>query len=136
MPYGWQSAYLLHAKFGLGRGRGNKNMDKNNPKEITDQELAYFMGRVDTQLTQILDMLKAQQSDLKKVSRLEQENQGLLYRVGEIEDWKDKVGDSDNVVTFRWVREKLQVPLILAILVFLLTTIIPAIVNVKTFLGW
>lgn len=111
-------------------------MDRDNLKKITDEELAYFMGRVDTQLTQILDMLKDQQSDLKKVSVLEQENQGLKYRVGEIEDWKDKIGDSDNVVTFRWVREKLQVPLILAILVFLLTTIIPAILNVKTFLGW
>lgn len=111
-------------------------MTEKNPIQITNEDIAYFMGRVDTQLAQILQMLKHQQSDLKVVSKLEQENQEIFHRVNELEGWKEEIGDHTNIVTFRWVREKLQVPIIVAVIIFLLTTLIPTIVTYRSFLGW
>lgn len=106
----------------------------NYKDEISSKELAYFMGKVDNQLTQILEILQEQKHNQEAVSRATTkqnlEIQYLKQRVTNLELWKNDYPERKDVISFQWLREKFSVPIIVAVVIFLLTTVIPTAIMV------
>jgi hypothetical protein len=90
-------------------------MEAHNDKK--DNNLPYFMGRVETQLTQIHDILAEMRDGQKDI---QVKLSSLEVRVGHLER---------DAVTHGWVREKLALPVTLGVVMFVLTVVVPGLIK-------
>lgn len=96
------------------------------------KSIEYFMGRVDNQLSQIQVLLEEVRGDVKEVAKVQTsqgtELESLEKRVTTLEVWKEKAPETSDFVRWSTLREKITVPIIVAVVLFLLTTVGPALV--------
>jgi hypothetical protein len=99
--------------------------------DIDQKELAYFMGKVDSQLTQILAILQKQETkreeDRKDLDRVDKLTTQHEVDIANLKDWKDEMGLPEDFITHSYIRANYTTKIIVGVALFFLTTVVPAV---------
>lgn len=90
----------------------------------TPNGVSYWRGKVDSQLSNLAHGQEQMGESLKAMREGQEE---LKRTVRSLEESIERLTSAEQVVTWAFLREKLTVPIILGLIMFVLTTVLPTV---------